>query len=127
MTAPSSQPPASIAGTETPTVHGSFVHERLTNLWRLMPSAKRKRTARGRRRTCRALGIHAGHVRQLRKHARTNEELAAVDALVAKCERRRAELADDGQLARRAWEEREARRQAVIELIDRGRILGPHA
>jgi hypothetical protein len=80
-----------------------YLRARLDNLWRLMPSPRRKRTARGRLRTCRDLGEHIRRAERLRKHARTDAERAEIQALIAECAERRAELSDGGELARRVW------------------------
>ena len=90
--------------------------DRLQFAWAIIPNASRRRTARGRLRTCRALTEHLDRARQLYAHARTDADRQAVDDLVAEIERQRAELADDGALVRRVRQER-----ALRSLAGKGR------
>lgn len=90
----------------------SHLKTRLGFLRSTIPTARRRRTARGRLRTCRGLGEHIARARQLYGLAADDTERAWIDELVAELERRRTELADGGGLASRVRADRAARVEA---------------
>lgn len=90
---------------------GSHLATRLNQLRKTIPSADRRRTARGRMRTCKELTEHKRRAEQLRQEAQTETELAAVEALVTEINELRSLMARGGGLVRAVLDERETRRQ----------------
>ena len=76
-------------------MHSSDFRARLDMLSATIPSAERRRTARGVMRTCRELGDHIRRARQLHALATTDAAREAVDRLVAEIERRGLEIGFD--------------------------------
>lgn len=89
---------------------GSHLATRLNQLRKTLPCADRRRTARGRMRTCKELTEHKRRAEQLRQEAQTETELAAVEALVADIDQVRSLLAQGAGLVRAVHEEKAARR-----------------
>ena len=87
----------------------SNLSTRLMMLKESIPTANRRRTARGLMRTCRALTDHLAMVRQLYAIAETAVDREAVDALVDEILHQRGSLSQDGRLAREARKERDNR------------------
>ena len=77
----------------------SDLRARLLMLRESIPTADRRRTARGRMRTCRALTEHLALARQLYSIAETVPDRVAVDALIDEIDRRRSGLSMNGALA----------------------------
>ena len=84
----------------------SHANTRLGLLWATMPAARRRHTAREGMIVCRHLTEHLRRARQLLAYAKIGADCEAVGELVAEIELRRDELSENGQLARRAREER---------------------
>ena len=91
-------------------MHSSDFRARLDMLSATIPSAERRRTARGVMRTCRELGDHIRRARQLHALATTEVAREAVDRLVAGIEQRRAQLAQGVRLSVQFRADRDARR-----------------
>ena len=72
--------------------------EQLRWLRETIPTAKRRRTARGVLRTCRELAEHRDLVSRLLADAETKADRRAIDELIADIEARRDELTDKGRL-----------------------------
>lgn len=89
---------------------------RLDLLQATIPDPTRRRTARGLLRTCRELGDHIARARQLDEFANTEAERDAIHQLITELERRRAELADGGNLAERVRGERAEKQDAKRSL-----------
>ncbi len=89
---------------------GSHLATRLSQLRMTIPSADRRRTARGRMRTCKELTEHKRRAEQLRQDAQTKIELASVEALVTEIDEVRSLLAQGGGLVRAVHDEKAARR-----------------
>ena len=89
---------------------GSHLATRLSQLRMTIPSADRRRTARGRMRTCKELTEHKRRAEQLRQDAPTETELAAVEALVTEIDEVRSLLAEGARLVRAVNDEKAARR-----------------
>ncbi len=87
----------------------SHLKTRLGFLRSTIPTAHRRRTVRGRLRTCRELAGHIDRARQLFGFADNDSDAAAVGELIAELERRRAELTDAGTLANHARADRTTR------------------
>ena len=100
-------------------MHSSDFRARLDMLSATIPSAERRRTARGVMRTCRELGDHIRRARQLHALATTDAAREAVDRLVAEIEQRRVQLAQGARLSVQVRADRDARRA--------GRGWLPHA
>ncbi len=83
---------------------------RLRLLRDTMPSAARRRTARGYMRTCKELTEHLDRARQLLAYPATPAERKQVEDLVAEIEGRRDELSKGGQLRGEVSQERTVRR-----------------
>ncbi len=89
---------------------GSHLATRLSQLRMTIPSADRRRTARGRMRTCKELTEHKRRAEQLRKDAQSTTEMAAVEALMTEIDDVRSQLAKGGGLVRAVHDEKAARR-----------------
>ena len=87
-----------------------LLQSRMRLLEDTIPSADRRRTHRGRLRTCRQLGEHIGRVRQLFTMATDESERSVVQEFIERLEERRAEIAAEGAVAKTAREDRAARR-----------------
>ena len=87
-----------------------LLKSRLTILEETIPTANGRRTNRGRLRTCRQLGEHISRARQLLDLAKNESERAAVEEFVQSLEKRRADLAAEGALAKAARDDRAIRR-----------------
>ena len=80
----------------------SQLRQRLELLRTIIPSADRRRTARGLLRTCRELIEHRSRVEQLHANAKTQSDRLAIDELVAEIEQRRSAIANGAELVRQA-------------------------
>jgi len=90
---------------------GSHIATRISQLQKTIPSADRRRTARGRMRTCKELTEHKRRAEQLRQVAQTETELAAVEALVREIDEVRSLLSQGGGLVRAVFDERKTRKR----------------
>ncbi len=86
-----------------------YLRTRLRLLCQTMPTTARRRTARGRLKTCRELTEHLRRARQLRAYAASEADREAVERLIEDIERRRDELSDGGNLAARVRANRQSR------------------
>lgn len=87
----------------------SELHRQLYWLRESIPSAKRRRTARGLMRTVRELAEHRKRTAALHVHAQTDAEHRAIDDLVAEIEHQRTKLNDDAALVEKTQAERAGR------------------
>ncbi len=100
------------------------LHARLRLLCQTMPKAARRRTARGRLKTCGELTEHLRRARQLGASATDEADREAVEQLIEDIEHRRAELSDGGNLAARVRADRQSR-GALRSIPQVEQLLGP--
>ncbi len=97
------------------TIHQNHIRTRLQFLWDTLPDASRRRTARGRMRTCRQLSDHRRRAEQLGAYVTCDADRKLIDELIAEINGRPDALVADGRIRNEVRVEaagRRARRQA---------------
>ena len=98
------------------TTHQNHIRTRLQFLWDTLPDPSRRRTARGRMRTCRELCDHCRRAEQLGAYVTCDADRKLIDELIAEINGRRDALIAKGRIRDEVRVEaagRWARRQTV--------------